>query len=161
MRKTISVLLLCLTFILSCPSTALAANATTSGSTVVTIDGVDYYIDTVITEWSADTESNRAAASNTKTASKTTYIKDSSQNVLWYVSITATFSYDGTTAACTSCSPHATAQDSQWSIKSSSASKSGNSATATATAVRSLSFGLVQESTKSVTISCSPTGEIF
>lgn len=160
MRKTISVLLLCLTLILSCPSTALAANATTSGSTVVTIDGVDYYIDTVITEWSADTESNRAAASNTKTATKTTYIKDSSQNVLWYVSITATFSYDGTTAACTSCSHQAASQSSQWSIKSSSASKSGNSATATATAVRSLSFGLVQEATKSVTISCSPTGEI-
>lgn len=52
-------------------------------------------------------------------------MRNSSGTVLWSVSITATFTYDGTTSRCISCSPSATAPATTWSIKSISSSKTG------------------------------------
>ena len=100
------------------------------------------------------------AATQYITKTKTTYYKNSSGTVLWSVSITATFSYDGSTSKCTSCSHSTTAPGTYWSITSSSSSRSGNSATATATAKYTPSSGAVQSYTKSVTIKCSPTGVV-
>lgn len=94
------------------------------------------------------------------TKTKTTYYKNSSGTVLWSVSITATFSYDGSTSKCTSCSHSTTAPSPNWSISSSSSSRSGNSATATATAVYKLNSTTSSSHTKSVTIQCSPTGVV-
>lgn len=119
-----------------------------------------YYFETTI----EDTSSSRGSVPNIPadyiTKTKTTKMKDSSGNVLWSVSITATFFYDGTTSRCTTCTPNATSNSSTWSIKSVSSSKNGNSATATAVAINTSSIGQERELTKSVTISCSPAGVV-
>lgn len=86
-------------------------------------------------------------------------MRDSSGVVLWSVSITATFAYDGTTSRCISCSPSANAPATTWSIKSISSSKNGSSATAYATATHS-SPSSSKDYTQSVTISCSKNGTV-
>lgn len=98
--------------------------------------------------------------STTKTGSKKLSYKNSG-TVLWSVTIKGTFSYDGSTSKCTSCSVSATSNSSDWIIYSKSASKSGNSATGKATAHK-LSFGVYERSvTKSVTLSCKPDGTLY
>ncbi len=119
-----------------------------------------YYYETFLEEatTSRGAVPNLPVQSTTKT--KTTRMKDSSGNVLWTVSITATFTYDGTRATCTSCTPSAKSYASSWTIKSVTSSKNGNSAKATAVATQTDANGTSQNITKSVTITCSPTGVV-
>lgn len=98
-------------------------------------------------------------ASNTITKTKITRYKNESGTTLWSISITATFTYDGSSSQCTACSPAASAPATTWSIKSVSSSKSGNKATTVATATHS-NGNLSQDITKSVTIQCSKTGVV-
>ena len=85
--------------------------------------------------------------------------KNKDSTVLWSVSIKATFTYNGSTAKCISCSHSTTFPAKTWKIKSVSSSKSGNSATATAIATQS--FGNISKDfTKSVPISCSKNGTV-
>ena len=92
------------------------------------------------------------------TKTKTAYYKNKSGAVLWSVSIKATFSYNGTSSKCISCSPSASAPAKSWSIKSLSSSKKGNSASAKVVAVHATNVS--QQYTKTVTIHCSKTGVI-
>ena len=120
------------------------------------------YLETVIEdEPNFNTEYSTYATTKYITKTKTTYMKNSSGSVLWSVSIKATFSYDGSTAKCTSCSHSTTCPAKTWSIKSSSSSKYGSAAAATATAVhKDPATGLSSNLTKTVTIKCSPTGVV-
>lgn len=158
MKKIITITLIialigCNTF-LSIPVSAATDNPE---STIEYLDNGDY-IETVITD---DTSNSGISlySTNTTTKTKTKYYKNSSGTVLWSVSIKATFSYDGSTSKCTSCSHSTTSPASDWSIKSASHSKSGNTATAKATATQKTSTGST-DFTRSVTIKCSATGVV-
>lgn len=67
-----------------------------------------YTIQTVITDASPSINlaPTLSRTSHNITKTKTTYMRDSSVIVLQSVSITATFTYDGTTSRCISCSPN-------------------------------------------------------
>ena len=150
-------IILCLTsalFLLCSTPISAKANIITD-----TYPNTPYTIQTVITDAvpSPNIITNFDRASHNITKTKTTYMRNSSGTVLWSVSITATFTYDGT--RCISCSPSATAPATTWSIKSISSSKNGNSATAYATATHS-SPSSSKDFTQSVTISCSKNGTI-
>ena len=119
-----------------------------------------YYYETIIEDEETPIALGTRATTQSVTKTKTTKLKNSDGDVLWSVSIKATFSYDGTTSKCTSCTPSAEAYASSWSIKSVTSSKSGNSATATAVATHTLIFGIAQDTTKSITIQCSATGVV-
>ena len=152
-------IILCLTsalFLLCSTPISAKANIITD-----TYPNTPYTIQTVITDAvpSPNIITNFDRASHNITKTKTTYMRNSSGTVLWSVSITATFTYDGTTSRCISCSPSATAPATTWSIKSISSSKNGNSATAYATATHS-SPSSSKDFTQSVTISCSKNGTI-
>ena len=97
--------------------------------------------------------------SNTKTITKTktTRRKNKEGTTLWSVSIRATFTYNGSSSKCISCSHSTTCPAKTWKIKSVSSKKSGNSATATAVATQSFNH-ISKDFTKSVTISCSKNG---
>jgi hypothetical protein len=69
-----------------------------------------------------------ASATSTKTASKKTTYYNGSDEVMWYVMVTGTFTYNGSTSTCTSSVVTAAAPNSYWKIASKSASKSGNQA---------------------------------
>lgn len=117
-----------------------------------------YTIQTVITDASPSINlaPTLSRTSHNIIKTKTTYMRDSSGTVLWSVSITATFTYDGTTSRCISCSPNATSYSSEWKIQSVSSNKSGNSATASATA----NYASLKNYTQNVTISCSKNGTV-
>lgn len=100
------------------------------------------------------------ATNRTRTASKTTKYYSSSGNTLWYVKITATFTYNGTTSSCTSAFATADSYSSVWKISRKSASKSGNKATAAATATQYANSKPVSSHTRTVTLTCNKNGNL-
>lgn len=161
MRRTIT-LLFCIIFLVgSITFTPISVQATDT-DTYSNIEVLDngYYYETIIEDKEMPITVGTRATTQYVTKTKTTQLKDSNGSVLWSVSIQATFSYDGTTSKCISCTPSATAYASSWSIKSVTSNKSGNSATATAIATHTLIFGISQDTTKSVTIKCNAAGVV-
>lgn len=158
MKKTIAITLIIA--LISCILFNITVSAATTDKAEIAIEYLDNgdYIENVITD---DTSNSGISiyATNTITKTKTSYYKNSSGTVLWSVAIKATFSYNGSTSTCTSCSHSTTAPASSWSIKSASHSKSGNTATAKATATHTTSVGSA-DYTRSVTIKCSATGVV-
>ena len=143
-------------------STLTAISSTSDIQSEIEMLEDGYYLETVI-EDEPNLNTGYSTYSTTKyiTKTKTTYYKNSSGSVLWSVGVKATFSYNGSTAKCTSCSCITTCPASTWSIKSSSSSKYGSAAAATATAVHiNKATGKTESFTKTVTIKCSPTGVV-
>ena len=158
MRKKIFTIALTLILALStATSTASAAQPDTLYTTVSDADENGNYFETTI---EIVPTVSMLSTTQTKTAKKTTSYKNSSGTVLWSITIKATFSYDGKTSKCTSCSHSTNVSASGWTISNASSSKSGNSATATATAKYQRSNEATQKHTKSVTIRCSANGTI-
>jgi hypothetical protein len=146
MKKTLMRTITIISFLLILFSNTSIANATTLEKT-----DNDYYVETIITN--VDSDLNFIALhsnSHTITKTKTANIKNANGTILWSVSITATFIYDGST------SPNATSYSSEWKIQSVSSNKSGNSATASATA----NYASLKNYTQNVTISCSKNGTV-
>ena len=145
-----------LTFLLSIKVDAFANNLESSKQVEVEkLDNGDY-IETFME--SEDSKLITMSAAKTITKTKTAQYKNSSGEVLWSVSIKGTFTYDGKTSKCTSCSHSTTAPSKYWSIKSCTSTKSGNKATATVVALQK---GLATNTvTKTITISCSPKGVV-
>lgn len=152
MKKTIFTLLLAL-LLLSVQT--ISAFAETSDISVTYLPNGDYFV-TIIED--VDTSHVLLSARTTTTKSKTTYYKNSNNQTLWYVKVTGSFTYDGTTAKCTSVTPSAVSSDSAWKVSNISGSKSGNKATASATGKQYLNNNVIQTINKTVTLTCSPTG---
>lgn len=132
----------------------------TETSTIKLLDNGDYVETTIISDFDFSSILRIATFSTSKkiTKTKTAKYKNSTGTVLWSFSIKATFTYNGSTSKCTSCSHSTTAPSKYWSIKSCTSSKSGNKATAKAVAVHS---NMTSETiTKYLTIQCSPTGKV-
>lgn len=100
------------------------------------------------------------ANSKTKSASKVGKYRDSNGTVLWSVTVTGTFTYNGSTSKCTASKVSASSNNSNWRIASKNSSRSGNTASATATAKRYNGSNVVQTATKTVKLSCSKNGSL-
>lgn len=112
------------------------------------------YIETVITE------SPIATYSNSKTGSKTSeYYGDGV--ALWYVKVTGSFTYTGSSVWCTSASVSADSYSSYWGISNRSSSYSGNIATAKATGTRYFGNAVVERINETVNLSCSVNGSLY
>ncbi len=124
-------LILIFTFTLSVPfSTAKASDTdSTEAPDSVTYEYFDdgSYIMTTITILPST-----ARTTNYVTATKTGAYLNADNELLWSVTVTGSFKYTGTTSTCTDASVSTTFKSSAWKLVSSSASKSGNTATATA-----------------------------
>lgn len=152
MKKTFKHIITIFSFLL-----IFITNISIANATVLSNFNNDYYLETVITDANPTFNfSTLQSNSHTITKTKTTNIKNTNGAILWSVSITATFTYDGSTSRCISCSPSAETYSSSWTIQSTSSSKSGNSATAVATA----NYASLKNYTQSVTISCSKNGTV-
>lgn len=153
--KKISIIagiILCLHLIFAPIMTAQAAtNETLADDTL--------YYETVIEE----TASFSPMASNTaktKTGYKTTYCKNANGTVLWSVTVTARFSYNGATATCISSSISTTIKDSSWKISNKYSTRCSNYGTATATADNYSKGKVINTITKTVKLTCSPNGTL-
>ena len=152
MKKTFKHIITIFSFLL-----IFITNISIANATVLSNFNNDYYLETVITDANPTFSfSTLQSNSHTITKTKTTNIKNTNGAILWSVSITATFTYDGSTSRCISCSPSAETYSSSWTIQSTSSRKSGNSATAIATA----NYASLKNYTQSVTISCSKNGTV-
>lgn len=160
MKRKFVLLLTIISLIYSVSAAPLSVKASDIPSSTIELLDNGYYFETVIEDEKSPMLSEARATTKYITKTKTTQFKNSSGDVLWSVSIKATFSYDGTTAKCTSCTPSASSFASTWTIKSVTSSKSGNSATAKAVATHTGPSGATQDITKSVTIKCSATGVV-
>ena len=92
------------------------------------------------------------------TKTKTSTYKSASGKSMWSVSITGTFTYNGSSAKCVSCSHSSKPYTTNWTIKSISSSKKDNSATANVVAVHTVNGS--NSIKRYVTITCSKNGTI-
>ena len=91
---------------------------------------------------------------------KTSTYKSASGKSMWSVSITGTFTYNGSSAKCVSCSHSSKTYTTNWTIKSISSSKKDNSATVNAVVVHTYNNTCKTNINKNVTITCSKNGTI-
>jgi hypothetical protein len=96
----------------------------------------------------------------TKTRTKEFVFYDSDDIELWSASITATFTYNGTTSSCTSVSKSTTIYKSSWKCTASSCSKSGATATGNFTFKRYVTLIPVQTVNKTLSLTCDKNGNI-
>lgn len=157
MKKALSIILSIL-FIISLGSFAYAE----TGDSIV-CSFVDVYSDgsfgvTTITENIAVSTASAKAFNATKSGSISYSFYGASNVLLWKVTLAATFSYNGSTATCTSATPSYTVYNSSWKVTKSTASRSGNTATGIFTAKR-YTLGIpVETVNKTLTLTCSPSG---
>ncbi len=154
LKKAFIAVILCLTLIMSSSSFVMA------NEEAIDPDEIASSTTTIATETTYARLRLRAGKEQTITKTKTTSYKNADGKVLWKISLTATFTYDGSTSKCTKCSHTASAPASTWSIKSSSSSKSHNKATATVIAVHSDVWGIKIPYKKTITLTCSADGKI-
>ena len=156
--KKLMALLLTLVTVLSMTCVAFAGEMPTTSN----IYPAEYeyfddgsYILTIITE---ESTLPLARATSSKTASKTvTYSKNGTS--LWYVKVTGTFSYNGTSSSCTNSSVTAGSYSNSWKITNTSHSKSGATAKASATAKLYANNIAINTVTKNATLTCDKNGK--
>lgn len=128
--------------------------------TIALDDG--YYFETVIedadTSFLDDIQNIMLRGTTTKTKSKTTYYKNSSGSVMWYVRVTGTFTYGNGSSKCTNSECTAESKSKAWKVSNKSASKTGNSASASAKGTHYLNGVPAESITRTVTLKCSPSG---
>lgn len=155
---TLMALAFCFFSPVSTASIQAACVVPSSKETVVLANGD--YLETFITDVPT-LSSGISTFSTTRSIrkTKTTRYKNANGVTLWSVSINATFTYNGSTSRCTSCSHSTTCPSAAWRIKSVSSSRNGNSATAVATATH-FDKNVSRDFTRSVTIYCSNNGTV-
>ncbi|MDO5153727.1 MAG: hypothetical protein Q4D50_10280 [Eubacteriales bacterium] len=105
-------------------------------------------------------EINGVRATGTITGTKTRTYYGSSGTTKWQAILTGKFSYNGTSATCTSASIDVTIYDSAWYVISKSASRSGNTAYGTATLGEKVLGVTVSEVPVNLTLSCDANGNL-
>lgn len=99
-------------------------------------------------------------ATNTKTATKTYTNKASNGDEQWRAVLRGTFTYTGTTVACTAASCDVTITNTNWYIVSKSATKSGNAAVGELTMGRKFLGITVEKIPVSMRITCDANGNL-
>ncbi|MGN0455774.1 MAG: hypothetical protein ACI4F2_02840 [Acutalibacteraceae bacterium] len=103
-------------------------------------------------------ETASVLTSTTKTKTKTSTYYNSSDEKLWSVSLTGTFTYTGSSATCTKSSVSYKIYKDDWKITSANATKSGRKATGEFVA-KHYTLGVPTSTVnKTLTISCSNSG---
>ena len=92
--------------------------------------------------------------------SKTYTYRNSNGEEEWRAVLSGLFTYNGTSATCTSSYCDVTITDTAWSVNSKTVGKSGASATAELTMCKKLlGFITTSEKSLSMTLTCSPNGD--
>ena len=151
-------MILLLTISLAFCHPSIASAAVPADATIVETFEDGSYIETVIEE-TTSTSSSRSTSS-TISGKKTTTYRNSDGSAVWSVTVTGTFTYNGSSATCTKSTVSATSYNSNWKISNTSASKSGASAQATATSKKYSNGICIKTTTQSVSLTCSKNGTL-
>lgn len=142
-------------FTAAIPCHAVSADSTDTDIEYEYYDDGSYAMISTIIEKPGATGIMPMATSKSKTASRTYAYYNKSNKKAWVLTLTAKFSYNGTTAKATSSSVSHTIYVSGWRCSSKSATKSGATAKATGT----FKYDTLTK-TKSIGLKCSKTGTI-
>ena len=93
-------------------------------------------------------------------ASKTTTYKNNSGDALWYVRVTANFTFNGSSSSCTSASCSANSYSSSWKILKRESNRSGNTAYAAARAGNYVAGKLIGTHDKTVSLTFDKNGNL-
>lgn len=160
--KPILLSILMLFTLLAVPYRAEAAVSgdTADNSTITYFDDGSYMITTIEDEPGSKTPSGIQpfAASTTVSKSKTARYYNSEGSVMWYLKVTGSFTYTGSSAKCNSASVTAEAIGSTWKVSKLSAAHSGATAYASATGKQYIMGTVVNTMNKTISLTCSPTG---
>lgn len=104
------------------------------------------------------TKSTRASGSVSGSKPYTYY--DSNGSAQWKATLSGSFTYNGSSATCTSSSVDVTIYNSSWYESSKSASKSGNTASASVTMGKKMAGVTVMTKTASLSLSCDKNGNL-
>lgn len=98
------------------------------------------------------------AAYKNITSSRTYNYYNSSNTLIWYINLTGTFKYNGSTASCTHSDINVKSYSSNWALSKCSSSHSGSTAIGTATAKQYNGSTVVNTINKVIYLTCSPNG---
>ena len=101
------------------------------------------------------------SATQAKSGSKTVRYENASGTTLWYVTVHASFTYNGSTSSCTSTNVTAESNSSAWKVTNKSSWKSGNTGYASATGHQYNILGMETNTlSRTVSISCTKNGTL-
>lgn len=154
MKKLVAAVLTFAMVLFILPMSAFAVSPAETASSKVVFDDGSYMVTTI----SGLSTFGRTASlqASSKTGKKTVKYYSSGNTLEWDFSVTATFTYDGTTAKATSASASHNIYVSGWTCTFSNTSYASNTATASGTFKHS---SLLTKNT-STTLRCSPSGEL-
>lgn len=168
MKRIISVIVLLAMMIFPLSIITFAAN-NTAPILLAENQSIEYYEDgsysiiTVSVEYPAiNTPSQKASAAVTQiiTAAKSNSFYNSDDELQWTVTLTGSFSYNGSSATCTQSSVSGTIYNSKWKVTSAVASKSGATAIGDFVVKRYTLLIPVQTVNVHLTITCSASGTL-
>lgn len=142
-----------------CFSMPFSANAKSINSNLNDSTEIEYFSDGsyMVTTYETDTIMTLSTTVS-KTKSVTYY---SGSDVPQYkFALSGTFSYNGTSATCTSATHSTVIYNDEWYVSSASSSKSANQAFGDATFKRKFLFVVIDTMDVALTLTCSPTGVI-
>lgn len=99
-------------------------------------------------------------ASGSRTASKPYTYYDSDGVAKWKATLTGSFTYNGSSATCTSASMDVSIYNSSWYTYSKNASKSGNTANGSATMGWRVDGSTVTKKSASLSLTCDANGNV-
>lgn len=99
-------------------------------------------------------------SSSTKSAKRTYTYKASSGKILWTITVTGTFTYNGSSSSCTKASVSTTCPSITFKLASKSTTKHNSTATATASFKQYNDSVYLRTITRSVSISCDKSGKL-
>lgn len=153
MKRTLS-LVLCLIITLSTltPFIAHAEELSEENKEIIVFDDGSY-LEIVTTSVST-------RASGSKTGYKNYTYVDNSNVLQWKATLTASFTYTGTSSTCTSANCSVSISNSAWYVVSNSTSRSGNTATTNLTMGRKALGVTVSKPSFVITLSCDKDGNL-
>lgn len=152
MKKLLQFVCILLTLAVLFSSNAMAAvNTEKTEEIIYFADGSYITIEIIVTE---------ARAASTKSGSKVYVYKGSDGVEEWRAVLTGSFTYTGTTAACTASNCIVTITDTDWYVVSKTTSKSGASALGTVVMGRKWLGVTVDKETFNMQLTCDANGNL-
>lgn len=149
-KRIFSLFLIALLIFMGMP---ISAHATENEDVTITTFDDGSYLEIVITE-------GNTRASNSKSGQKTLSYKNSNGEVEWKAVLSASFTYTGSSATCTSASCTVTTYSSDWYVVSKSTTRSGNTATTQLTMGEKYLGVTISKPSYTITLSCSNNGTL-
>lgn len=130
----------------------LFGNAAECGREVIRFEDGSYIV--------VEVTNSGARASKSTNGSKTSTFYNRNNVAQWMAELKGSFTYDGSSATCTSASSSVTIYNSDWYTVSKNASKSGSTATGSFSMGRKLLGSTVETKNISLKLSCDKNGNL-